>query len=1813
MLPECRYRNKCVAPPYPANGRYIGVRNTDIRPGQSLPYALLNFSCNNGYDISGAGTLYCYEGSWSDTLPSCIKRCKLPVQSAVNYDCLSSDDTDGTRPCQEYEPSGTVVIPSCRGPQYQAQGKLPNMKCVDGVWNYVAVCKPGCGRDEESEMPWFAAVYSNHVDGSYQFVCGGAVVSKRIIISSASCFWSKSRTVASSSNFVVLVGKRHLVFDDPDNTYVQKSKVNRISVPNQFKGPETSYGQDLAVLHLTSILEYTSRVQPLCVDFDRLMPTATQISSRVKAVMEVPDNKPSQTFVTVELPRVGFRECIKLAANASKTANSDKICSIYGNKKKMKITGGMDFSDTSDGDQRYYLRGVVSQWPGSSAEGIYVFTDISENRQFIEDNLNWKCNDGSWIDRDKTCDGNIDCLDGSDEDDKLCKSSPVKENICVLPEYPENGKYTAGKNLDVMPGEKYSNVYINVTCDTGYRVNGESGLFCFEGYWSKEMPKCIRYCRLKQHPSVTYQCIKEDSGTNVCDEYVPPGTVVKPECRAPNYYHTGILSFMHCVNGTWDYIAVCRPECGTITPKGEELIANAASAYRGEVPWFVGIYKKSSNPYQLFCGGSIISPTAVITAAHCVWDDAFGRVNPASDYAVAAGKQYQPWASPLDEEFAQKIDVSAIATPARFQGSASRLQSDIAVLTLSKYFIFNIYVRPVCVDFNFAFNKQQLREYSYGMIAGWGWTESDRSSEILRIVEMPYIRVSDCLSLLPKMFRAFITSDKICAGYTNGTAACRGDSGSGLAFPETDRGVSRYYLRGVLSVAPSNSTNCNLNSPAGYTEIIRHQDFIEENLVESKQSSDESFVNGVVSNINKKCPDGSDETCKETNTNTSQETGRCVLPDYPKEGTYEVEQLESASPGTLLSRFTLTVTCSPGYSPSGNATVDCVEGVWSSAMPQCQRVCVLKPSPGVSYRCPKENSSGEELGSCNAVQTSGSVVKPSCLAPYYYSPVILPLMRCIEGSWDYVATCSPECGLMPSGNDIIITGDSKTPSSPPWTATIYTKRFKPYKQVCSGSIVSPTTVLAAAHCFWSDIEKKLPASDYAVAAGKLYKPWDHPRDTQAQKRDVKTIHIPPRFQGGAANFAEDIAVMIVSSPFEFASNVAPVCLDFDLNFNRHQLEHGNLGTMGGWRVLENGNKSLPIRASKVNIPYISIVTCISQSPPEFREYITSDKICAGYQNGTLLCRGDGGEGLAFPEPDRNKIRYYLRGILSTAPTAQTDLECDLYNFITFTEIIKHEDFIKENIKVTPLSNMDEENEIDKCVDGKQFKCTSGDCIELTLTCNGVKNCPDGSDESKSLCGSHLNDRVHETTKKPRTTTTTTESPTTTTTKRTTTTTKRTTTTTKRTTTTTTKPSFNYFEHGNEEITSHAKCILPGQPENGVYHVAGGKVENGEASLVFLDYSCYPRFAIVGNPKVFCWKGEWSVEKQPRCLQTCYLDRHESLDYNCIVEGTETTRICEDHEVEGTVIQPKCKEPNYYTPLELPYMVCKGGKWNVYPTCVPECGTLTPKGAPLVLGGEVAKFGDVPWHAGIYYKNKINGTHDQICGGSLISNSVVVSAAHCFWDEKRKRLHDVKNYAVAVGKLYRDWEHPGDEQYAQKSDVKEIAISKYYYGRELNYRDDIAVVVVSGPFQYQTYVRPVCLDFRQDFAENQLISGNMGKAAGWGLTTGLKGSESPELKVIDLPYVSYVECVQQTQPAFKQYITHDKICAGDTEGLLLCRGDSGGGLTFPTLVDNTLRFYLRGVASTSPPSNDNNLCNTHALTGFTAISKYQHLIKTYWLT
>lgn len=92
----------------------------------------------------------------------------------------------------------------------------------------------------------------------------------------------------------------------------------------------------------------------------------------------------------------------------------------------------------------------------------------------------------------------------------------------------------------------------------------------------------------------------------------------------------------------------------------------------------------------------------------------------------------------------------------------------------------------------------------------------------------------------------------------------------------------------------------------------------------------------------------------------------------------------------------------------------------------------------------------------------------------------------------------------------------------------------------------------------------------------------------------------------------------------------------------------------------------------------------------------------------------------------------------------------------------------------------------------------------------------------------------------------------------------------------------------------------------------------------------------------------------------------------------------------------CK--SYYQPINHKHLkntkaICQpDGTWSrELLRCEPVCGKAGPDGVPMVVKGWKAKLGGYPWHATLYVKE--DGTWDFWCGGSLISESAVLTGKY----------------------------------------------------------------------------------------------------------------------------------------------------------------------------------------------------------------------------
>lgn len=255
-----------------------------------------------------------------------------------------------------------------------------------------------------------------------------------------------------------------------------------------------------------------------------------------------------------------------------------------------------------------------------------------------------------------------------------------------------------------------------------------------------------------------------------------------------------------------------------------------------------------------------------------------------------------------------------------------------------------------------------------------------------------------------------------------------------------------------------------------------------------------------------------------------------------------------------------------------------------------------------------------------------------------------------------------------------------------------------------------------------------------------------------------------------------------------------------------------------------------------------------------------------------------------------------------------------------------------------------------------------------------------------------------------------------------------------------------------------------------------------------------------------------------------------------------------------------------------------------------------------MNGTTPSISEFPWHATLYEKKSLDGPKEFICGATIIQDNLLITAAHCVYDESNKRINDPRKYYIATGNIFRDYDSPlHDTSIVKKSEVKNIYIICNYLGLEGNYASDIALLEIVKPFVFSSLLLPVCLDTSTYSDRAVLEVGNYGKVAGFGRTA--IGSSSYILQSVSLPYVPLNQC-KSTSSAVQseKFITLDKFCAGYTNGTSVCDGDSGGGLVFKT--DGL--WFLRGIVSVGigeTLSGGTRSCDSYSYSLYTRVSSH----------
>ncbi|KAM4742753.1 coagulation factor VII [Anableps anableps] len=206
-------------------------------------------------------------------------------------------------------------------------------------------------------------------------------------------------------------------------------------------------------------------------------------------------------------------------------------------------------------------------------------------------------------------------------------------------------------------------------------------------------------------------------------------------------------------------------------------------------------------------------------------------------------------------------------------------------------------------------------------------------------------------------------------------------------------------------------------------------------------------------------------------------------------------------------------------------------------------------------------------------------------------------------------------------------------------------------------------------------------------------------------------------------------------------------------------------------------------------------------------------------------------------------------------------------------------------------------------------------------------------------------------------------------------------------------------------------------------------------------------------------------------------------------------------------------------------------------------------SPRIVGGNLESRGGSPWQV-LIHRSDGSG----FCGGTLVSDRWVVSAAHCFEDSADH---------ITIG----DYDKKRPDLGEQTIKIQQIIIHPHFH--TYTFDSDIALLYLAKPVIRCPTAIPACLP--DPHLSGYLLRDNTkGVVTGWGATQYL-GSSSRFLRKVTLPVVSYQECSASTE----QVITDNMFCAGYLDASMdACSGDSGG----PFVVHYRGTWYLTGIVS-----------------------------------
>ncbi|XP_017203015.1 transmembrane protease serine 11D [Oryctolagus cuniculus] len=217
----------------------------------------------------------------------------------------------------------------------------------------------------------------------------------------------------------------------------------------------------------------------------------------------------------------------------------------------------------------------------------------------------------------------------------------------------------------------------------------------------------------------------------------------------------------------------------------------------------------------------------------------------------------------------------------------------------------------------------------------------------------------------------------------------------------------------------------------------------------------------------------------------------------------------------------------------------------------------------------------------------------------------------------------------------------------------------------------------------------------------------------------------------------------------------------------------------------------------------------------------------------------------------------------------------------------------------------------------------------------------------------------------------------------------------------------------------------------------------------------------------------------------------------------------------------------------------------------QCGArpdLITLSEERIIGGTQAEEGDWPWQVSL----QLNNAHH--CGGILISNTWILTAAHCF-----RSYSDPRQWTATFG--------ISTAVSRQRMRIRTILVHNNY--RSATHENDIAAVQLEGAITFTRNIHSVCLPE----ATQNITPGSSAYVTGWG-SLEYGGNTVTYLQQGRVRIISNEVC--NAPASYNGAVLPTMVCAGLSQGGVdACQGDSGG----PLVQEDSRRlWFVVGIVS-----------------------------------